>query len=107
MTTFDNREKAFEDKFVHDANLQFMTQARCKTMFATWAGEQLGLSNEPLSSYIRSIRQLDLTGEGEETVIRKVKDDFAAKSLAITATDICRKLNECFAQTADPPRTRP
>ena len=30
MTTFDDRENAFENKFAHDADLQFRAQARCE-----------------------------------------------------------------------------
>ncbi len=42
MTTFDDRENAYENKFAHDAELQFKADARCNKMLGVWAADLLG-----------------------------------------------------------------
>lgn len=44
MTTFEQRERAFEAKYAHDEELRFRMAARRDKLFARWAAEQLHLS---------------------------------------------------------------
>ena len=37
MTTFDDREKAFETKFAHDSEMQFRAEARRNKLLGLWA----------------------------------------------------------------------
>ena len=39
MTTFDNREKAFEDKYKHDQDLQFKVEVRRTKLLGLWDAE--------------------------------------------------------------------
>ena len=42
MTTFNDREKGFENKFAHDAEMQFKAQARANKLLGLWAANMLG-----------------------------------------------------------------
>ena len=42
MTTFNDREKAFENKFAHDEEIQFKTFARRNKLLGLWAANLLG-----------------------------------------------------------------
>ena len=44
MTTFNDREKAFEDKYKHDQDLQFKVEVRRNKLLGLWVAEMLGLS---------------------------------------------------------------
>ena len=44
MTTFDDRESAFESKFARDEELQFKVTARRNKLLGLWAAEQMGLT---------------------------------------------------------------
>jgi hypothetical protein len=44
MTTFDDRERAFEAKFAHDQDMQFRLNAKRDKLFAQWAADRLGLA---------------------------------------------------------------
>ena len=46
MTTFQDRERAFEAKYAHDEEFRFLVTARRDKLFAQWAAEQLGLKPE-------------------------------------------------------------
>ena len=39
MTTFDDREHAFEAKFAHDAEMVFRAEARRNKLVGLWAAE--------------------------------------------------------------------
>ena len=54
MTMFDERERAFENLFVHEEGLRFLALARRNQLFARWAAEQMGLRGPQLNDYIRS-----------------------------------------------------
>ncbi len=42
MTTFNDRESAFESKFAHDAEMQFRAEARRNKLVGLWAAGLLG-----------------------------------------------------------------
>jgi hypothetical protein len=98
MTTFDSREKGFEQKFAHDADLKFKAEARRNRALAEWAGAKLGLSGEALDDYIKAVRKADLADKGDEDVFRKVKADLDAKGIAVTDTEIRGFMAEALAK---------
>jgi hypothetical protein len=88
MTTFDAREKAFEDKFAHDAELQFKVAARRNKLLGQWAARLLGLTAEEADAYAKAVVQADFEEAGDEDVIRKVLGDLAARGLATSEADV-------------------
>ena len=42
MTTFDDRENAFEAKFAHDGEMQFKAEARRNKLLGLWAAGLMG-----------------------------------------------------------------
>lgn len=46
MTTFDDRENAFEAKYAHDAEMQFKADARRNKLLGLWAAELMGKTGE-------------------------------------------------------------
>ena len=45
MSSFDDRENAFENKFAHDAEMQFKAEARRNKLLGLWAAGLLGKSD--------------------------------------------------------------
>ena len=64
MTQFEDREKAFEKKFAHDAELKFKAESRRNKALAEWAGARLGLSGADLEDYVKAVRKADLAEKG-------------------------------------------
>ena len=75
MTTFDERENAYEAKFAHDAEMNFKVQARANKMLAEWAAGLLGKSGTALEEYTREVIAADFKEAGDEDVIGKVAAD--------------------------------
>ena len=83
MTTFDNREKAFENKFAHDADLLFKITARRNKLVGQWAAEKMGLTPEETTTYATSVVQADFEEAGDEDVIRKLLGDLTSAGIDV------------------------
>ena len=81
MTTFDDRENAFESKFALDANMQFRAEARRNKLLGLWAAGLLGKSADEAADYAMSVVSADFEEAGIEDVVRKVAADLAARML--------------------------
>lgn len=82
MTTFDDREKAFETKFAHDAEMQFKAEARRNKLAGLWAAELLGKSGDAAAEYALTVVQADFEEAGVEDVVRKLAADLGDKASA-------------------------
>ncbi|MEX0328805.1 MAG: DUF1476 domain-containing protein [Ruegeria sp.] len=82
MTTFDERENAFEAKFAHDEEMQFKAQARCNKLLGLWAAEKLGKSGSDAEDYAKTVVIADMEEAGHEDVVRKVSGDLGSLSSA-------------------------
>lgn len=78
MTTFDDRERAFENKFAHDQEMAFRVTARRNRLIAVWAAGQMGLTPEETDAYAKAVVQADFEEAGEEDVIRKLLGDLVS-----------------------------
>lgn len=97
MTTFDSREKAFEDRFAHDAEMVFKATARRDRLFGEWLAGELGYSGEKAASYAKDVVQSDLEEPGDADILRKVRADIDAAGLEISDHMLNTKLDECMA----------
>jgi len=75
MTTFDERERAFENKYAHDAELKYRVEARAVNNLALWAGRQRGLKDAALVDYARAVLGLWLSKPGEAHVFERLVAD--------------------------------
>jgi hypothetical protein len=98
MTTFDDREKAYEKKFALDQDLKFKAESRRNKMLAEWAGAKLGITGPALEDYIKAVRKADLAEKGDDDVFRKVKQDFVDKGVAIEDAEIRKAMGEFIAK---------
>ena len=78
MTTFDDRERAFETKYAHDEELRFRVIARRNRLLGEWAARLMGLSDEETQGYAKDVVRADFEEAGDEDVIRKVLGDLTA-----------------------------
>lgn len=83
MTTFNDRERAFEAKFAADENLQFRITARRNRLVGHWAAEKMGLTPEETDAYAKAVVQADFEEAGDEDVIRKLLGDLVSAGVEI------------------------
>ena len=78
MTTFDDRERAFETKYARDQEMQFRIVARRNRLLGHWAARLMGLSEAEADAYAKDVIRADFEEAGEHDVIRKVMGDLTA-----------------------------
>ena len=98
MTSFDDRESAFENKFALDESLMFKAEARCCKLFGLWLAEKLGIDGEAANAYAANVVSANLEEPGFDDVIRAVTPDIAEKGLDISEDELNAKLAEFFTQ---------
>ena len=75
MSTFDDRQQAFEAKFAHDAEMQFKAEARRNKLLGLWAAELMGKSGDAAAAYAIEVVKSDFEEAGDEDVFRKLSGD--------------------------------
>ncbi|MEO0751620.1 MAG: DUF1476 domain-containing protein [Pseudomonadota bacterium] len=75
MSTFDDRENAFENKYAHDQEMQFKAEMRRNKLVGLWAAELLGKSGDDANAYAIEVVKSDFEEAGIEDVVRKVASD--------------------------------
>jgi hypothetical protein len=83
MTGFSDREKAFENQFARDEELQFRITARRNRLLGEWAADKMGLTPEERESYAKSVVQADFEEAGDEDVVRKVLGDMTGAGVEV------------------------
>lgn len=95
MTNLEDREKAFEAKFAHDAELQFKAEARRTRLLARWAAGLLGLEDEEaIDSYAGDLILADMREKGDDDLFRKLKADLEAKDVKLSETEIRSRMSQ-------------
>ncbi|MCK5549117.1 MAG: DUF1476 domain-containing protein [Hyphomicrobiaceae bacterium] len=94
MTSFDDREKAYEKKFAHDAELEFKASARRNKLLGVWAAEKMGMTGDDVEHYAKGVVLADLEEPGDEDVFRKVRGDFDDASIDQSDHQIRRTMEE-------------
>lgn len=97
MTTFDDRESAFENKFAHDEELRFKAIARRNKLLGLWAAELMGLTSDEAKEYAAAVVKADFEEAGHEDVVRKVRGDFDGRGVSQTDEQIRAKMSELLA----------
>jgi hypothetical protein len=88
MTTFDDRERAFEAKFAHDEELRFRVIARRNRLLGQWAAKLMGLSEAEADAYAKDVIRSDFEEAGDDDVIRKVLGDLTSAGVECDDTRV-------------------
>lgn len=94
MTTFDDRERAFETKFARDEEIAFRITARRNRLLGQWAAGLMSLTKEESDAYATAVVQADFEEAGDEDVIRKLVSDLTAASVTIDEAAIRRAIED-------------
>ena len=89
MTTFDSRERAFENKYAHDLEREFKTNARRNKLFGLWAAERLGMDQIIAQEYAQQTVIADFEAQSShKAVVSKVKQDLADAGIELTYSEL-------------------
>ena len=92
MTTFDDRERAFESQYARDQEMQFKIVARRNRLLGHWAAKKMGLTEAEADAYARDVIRADFEEAGDEDVIRKLLGDLTSAGVEIDEGSIRQAL---------------
>ena len=93
-TDMNDRGKAFESKWAHDAELRFKVEARRNRALGLWAAEQKGLTGQAAEDFTDSVIAADFQEAGDEDVFRKLRSELEP---SVSDAAIRDKMRECLA----------
>ncbi len=92
MSSLDNRETAFENKYAHDQETLFRIESRASKLLGLWAAQEMGLSGDDAATYAGTVVSSNLKEAGVGDVITKVSADLTAKGKsAASVTTMMKK----------------
>ncbi|WP_213980364.1 DUF1476 domain-containing protein [Sphingomonas sp. dw_22] len=94
MTTFDDRERAFEAQYARDEDMAFRVIARRNRLLGQWAAAKMGLTPEETDAYAKAVVRADFEEAGDEDVIRKLLGDLLAAGIEIDDATVRRAISE-------------
>ena len=94
MSTFDDRERAFETKYARDEEMAFRITARRNRLLGQWAAVQMKLTPEETDAYAKAVVQADFEEAGDEDVIRKLVSDLSAAGVEIDEGVVRRAIED-------------
>ncbi len=91
--SFDERQKAFENKAKIDEEIRFKLNAKAVKLFGFWAAAQLGLTGAAADTYAEAVMDADFDEPGIQDVLRKVQKDFIAKGIEASEQQLEKQFN--------------
>src|SRR6056297_3171379 len=80
MSIFDDRENAYENKFAHDAEMEFRAEAMRNRAIAYWAAELMGRDAAFAADYAKTVIRTDFLAPGHEDVVSLLVKDLEGKA---------------------------
>ena len=94
MTSFQDRQRGFENKFARDEEMAFRITARRNRLLGQWAAVQMQLTPEETDAYAKAVVQADFEEAGDEDVVRKLVGDLTAAGVDTDDAIVRRALDD-------------
>lgn len=93
MTSLNDREQTFENKYAHDEALRFKVAARRNRLLGEWAAEKLGKTGADAEAYAKQVVLSDFEKPGDEDVLEKVLADLTTGGITIDAARVRQQMD--------------
>ena len=98
MTTFDDRERAFEAKYARDEEMAFRVTARRNRLLGQWAAAKMSLTPEETDAYAKAVVQADFEEAGDEDVVRKLLGDLVSANVDMDEARVRSALHDASVE---------
>jgi hypothetical protein len=92
--SFEEREKGYEAKWVHDQELRFKLYSRRNRLLGIWAAGEMGLTGPSALSYAGELVAAEFDKGGDEAIFAKIRNDFDSHKTGVSDHMIRRKMAE-------------
>ena len=97
MSSFDERESSFENKFKHDKELEFKATARRNKLLGLWAANLLGIHGADAETYAKSVVKADMEKPGDQDVVDKLLGDFKQRGVDMSEHRLRKQMTELMS----------
>ncbi|MGH6794079.1 MAG: DUF1476 domain-containing protein [Methylocella sp.] len=97
MTTFDEREHAFEAKLAHDEELKFRARARRAKWLGLWAAGKLGKTGAAAEDFASRLVAAEIEKDSAGQIFKTLRASFDRAGVDITDHEIRKKMDELLA----------
>jgi hypothetical protein len=97
MSSFDERESSFENKFKHDKELEFKATARRNKLLGLWAANLLGVHGADAEAYAKSVVKADMERPGDQDVVDKLLGDFKERGIDMSEHRLRKQMTELMS----------
>lgn len=92
MTTFDNREQGYENKFAHDQETEFKILARMYYLLGQWTADKIQLAADAAENYAQNLVDMAVGKGGAISIKEQLQKDFSTAGIEISVTDIAKEM---------------
>jgi hypothetical protein len=92
--SFEDRRRAAEAKWAHDAETRFKVMARRDRLLGQWAAYELGLRGTQMEAYAKSVVQGDVAHHDDGELLNKLRADFGRAKVGHSNLAIQQKMDE-------------
>lgn len=96
--SFKDRERDFENRFVHDQELKFRITARADKLLGLWAAEQLGRNGQEAQAYAQEIIRVDFERPNGQGAVERVCHDLSAAGADISDEAVRARMGQFLAE---------
>ena len=96
MSTFEERKKGYEAKYIKDQESEFKIRAKRNRLVGLWAAEKINTKN--IDDYVKEVRVTGVSRTGDDDIIDKLLKDFNDLNLNISRDEIIKKIEDCHEQ---------
>ena len=95
---FEERERGYEAKWVHDAELKFRIMARRDAGLGQWAAGLMKLSATETADYVQAVINAGLARPRADAAMEKVRADLATHGAPFTDGALLDKANSLLEE---------
>ena len=92
--SFEDREKGYEAKWIHDQELRFKLYSRRNRLLGLWAAGEMGVTGPAAQSYANEVVAAEFDKGGDEAIFAKIRKDLDARKISVSDHMIRRKMAE-------------
>ncbi|MBP1092681.1 DUF1476 domain-containing protein [Bradyrhizobium diazoefficiens] len=96
MTSFDERENAYEAEFAHREEVKFKARERAVKSLALWAAQWLGKTSQDSEAYACDLGAVDLASPNPDMALEHIATDLGPRG--ITQQQVRRVMDQFPAQ---------
>ncbi|MEI7668591.1 MAG: DUF1476 domain-containing protein [Pseudomonadota bacterium] len=98
MNSLDNREKAEENKYAHEKEVEFLINARFHKLVGIWIAEKLGFDDKKTEEYKNNLITSDMSHNDKDALFNRVKHDIMINNTSVDEQEIKEKLYDLYLE---------